>query len=536
MLAPGGAAYAVGPPVPADAVVLTSENASSFQGWGTSLAWWANVVGGWSSMRAIDEDLFGLPDGRHPDRLGLNVLRYDIGASPVVWCAGATGGDCAPAPAPGRNLPVAAATALPPGCRSFGPGKAVPALLDPLAGPTARIDLRRDRNQVAVLRDALSRQRRGSFVLEAFANSPPWWLTANGCPQGSTVPFGDNLSADRFGDYADYLARVLRAFREAGIAFATVDPLNEPENPWGLSGLLCPTGDCQEGASLSTQAQGPLLQEVCRRLGAGPRATRLSVPDGFNPTDTVAMFAAAGYGALPAGCFAQVNTHMYDFVPPSSLVPYGQGFSLYGQGGGQRGTLSDLARTSSKRLWMSEFGTGGAAGDMGSALTYSATIASDLKYLRPAAWLNWQAVEASGHWGLFEASTWPAEGPVVKTRRFYALEQYSRFIRPGSWLLSAADPLDDPAHETTPTIAAADDPRHPGRVVIVGTNLGAARSVTYDLGRLGIHGAATVARFRTAADEQVHPLGSVALRARTFTDEQPPGSITTYVIDLRRER
>jgi O-Glycosyl hydrolase family 30 len=398
-----------------------------------------------------------------------------------------------------------------------------------------------------VLRDAIGRQPRSSFRLEAFANSPPWWMTANGCPQGSAVLFGENLSSDRFGDYADYLVSVLRAFRRAGIDFATVDPLNEPENPWGAQGLLCPTGDCQEGASLGNPSQRLLLEEVCRRLGSRPRDTRLSTPDGFNPTDTAAMFGLAGYGDLPAGCFAQVNTHMYDFVPPSSLVPYGQGISVYGQGGGQRAALFDLARRSGKRLWMSEFGTGGTAADMTSALTYSSTIAGDLKYLRPDAWVNWQAVEASGHWGLFEAPSWPAEGPVVKTKRFFAMEQYSRFIRPGYRLLAATDPLDDPGHETASTVAAVNDPRHPRRIVIVGTNVGGDRSVTYDLGRLGVlraGGDAVLTRFRTAADEQppgapaptahdVQRLGSSPLRATSFTDDQPAGSITTYVIDIR---
>src|SRR6266511_2792714 len=116
-LAPAaGPALADAPAPGAIVVSAPSSDPGAFQGWGTSLAWWANVVGGWSSMGDIDEELFGLPDRRHPHRLGLNVVRYDIGASPVVWCRDSTGADCAAAPEPGRALPVADGARLPAGC------------------------------------------------------------------------------------------------------------------------------------------------------------------------------------------------------------------------------------------------------------------------------------------------------------------------------------------------------------------------------------------------------------------------------------
>ena len=57
------------------AVEVTTQSAYRFQGWGTSLAWWANVVGGWQSSKQVEEALFGLPDHEHPHRLGLNVIR-----------------------------------------------------------------------------------------------------------------------------------------------------------------------------------------------------------------------------------------------------------------------------------------------------------------------------------------------------------------------------------------------------------------------------------------------------------------------------
>jgi len=528
------------------AVRLTAEGAYSFQGWGTSLAWWANVVGGWRSAGAVDDAIFGVPDAAHPHRLGLNVIRYDIGASPVLWCAaGGQPAGCTAEPSRRRGLPVADAGRVP-FCPTFGPGRAVPSLAN---GPADRPDLANDPNQVAVLRAALARQPRGSFTLEAFANSPPWWMTVSGCPQGNTeaTDARDNLSPDSYAAYADFLSQVLVAFRRRGIVFDTLDPLNEPENPWGqvdnpYTGRPFCTAGCQEGMHLGpepplrqTPSLGPLLSQVCARLAAGGIETRLSLPDGFNPNDTLALLALAG--PLPA-CVEQVNTHMYDFVPPNGIVPYGQGASIYDPTGqsGARKALGASARALSLRLGTSEFGLGGAASDIASGLTYASTIAADVRWLRPSAWVNWQAVEPAGGWGLFESPTWPREGPLTRTKRFSALEQYSRFIRPGYHVLTSLDPLDDPVRETSPTMAAVDSLRRPGRIVVVGTNAGTgARSVTYDLAGLGLRdvaGEGTVTRYRTTAGEDVRRLGSTRLGGTSLSDDQPAGSITTYVIDL----
>ena len=512
-------------------IEVTSSSAYPFQGWGTSLAWWANVVGGWQSSKQIVDVLFGLPDDAHPDRLGLNVIRYNIGATPVLWCEvkDQPAGCMARASRDGP-FPVADLSRVP-ACGTFGPGKALPALAD---APGERPDIGRDRNQLEVLRGALSRQSRTSFVLEAFANSPPWWLTMSGCPQGNpdAVNAYDNLAAADYGAYADYLAEVLLAFHQRGIRFDTLDPLNEPENPWGqgkdmyVGQLFCADG-CQEGMHLGVEPPRPLapslgllLGEVCRRLRAHAIGTRVSVPDGSNPSFTSALL---GLTDPQTACLGQINTHMYG---PEALTS-------------GRQALSIAAHTLSKRIWMSEFGTGGVASDMASGLTYSSVIAADMRWLRPAAWVNWQAVEARGGWGLFESPTWPREGPVTRTKRFSALQQYARFIRPGYQVLTTLDPLDDAVRERTATMAAMNDRRQPGRIVIVGTNTeGVGRRVVYDLASLGrqeLLTRATVTRYRTTAAADMERLGSTPLRATSLADDQPPGSITTYVIQLDRK-
>src|SRR5262249_46474790 len=162
-------------------------------------------------------------------------------------------------------------------------------------------------------------------------------------------------------------------------------------------------------------------------------------------------------------------------------------------------------------IWMSEFGTGGVATDMASGLTYSSVIAADMRWLRPAAWVNWQAVEARGGWGLFESPTWPREGPLTRTKRFSALAHYARVIRPGYEILTPRGRVDAAVHERTGHRGAMADLRHPRRFVVVGTNPQVLeRRVVYDLASLGGQQpltAATVTRYRTTAGADVQRLG-----------------------------
>src|SRR5262249_61450600 len=91
-----------------------------------------------------------------------------------------------------------------------------------------------------------------------------------------------------------------------------------------------------------------------------------------------------------------------------------------------------------------------AAAPSTTATALSTQIARDIRYLRPSAWVYWQAIEKQGGWGLIEApgSSWafgqdPGNAPlgpnfpnaiepgnITPTKRFFALEQYSRFIHP----------------------------------------------------------------------------------------------------------
>src|SRR5580698_3651157 len=113
-----------------------------FQGWGTSLCWWANVIGGYSNRDDYADKVF--------KDLKFNIVRYNIG-----------GGEN-PSNQPGTMQ-----------FRTQMPG------FEPTNGVW---NWSADQNQRWMLKAAL---KRGVTRVEAFANSPPYWMTVSGSTTGA---------------------------------------------------------------------------------------------------------------------------------------------------------------------------------------------------------------------------------------------------------------------------------------------------------------------------------------------------------------
>ena len=146
----------------------------SFEGWGTSLAWWAYQIGGWSSSKRNQFlDLIVNP----ATGLGYNIFRYNIG-----------GGDDPAHDHMGENREM-------PGFQSS----------------TGTWDWNADARQTAVLTQLMATG--GDVLIEAFSNSPPYWMTKSGCASGNTDG-SNNLKDDAYDDFATYLVAVTKHYRD----------------------------------------------------------------------------------------------------------------------------------------------------------------------------------------------------------------------------------------------------------------------------------------------------------------------------------
>lgn len=374
-----------------------------FEGWGTALAWFANVTGGWpdTDRERLADLLYG------PDGLGWTIARYNIG--------GGDRADAKPYLRPGAAVP--GFWRLPDGAiGADGWNPDDPAMWDWSA----------DANQRWWL-DAIKARVRAP-ILEAFSNSPPWFMTVSGKVSGAEKGTDDNLRPGQEPAFAAYLARVVDELqRRHGIAFRTLSPVNEPNTDYWYA------ANTQEGAHWSPRRQGEMILATQAALKARGLATVVSAPDETNSHLFLEDWAA--YTREVRAAIGQLNVHSYGTVNQTGA--------------------RDVARVSGIRLWMSENDTPLDKDpenfeDMASPLAFAEHVVMDLKRLEPAAWVFWQAVEnlsardgrKGSNWGLIKADyDRPPEGPhtIHVTRRYWVMAQFSRFIRPGYRLV----PVDD---------------------------------------------------------------------------------------------
>lgn len=376
-----------------------------FEGWGTALAWFANVTGGWpADDRSRLADLLYGPGG-----LGFTIARYNIG-----------GGD-APETKPYLRT-----------------GAAVPGFWRRPMGAAGDDWWRPDREEMwdwsadSAQRwwlDAI-KTRVLAPIFEAFSNSPPWFMTVSGKVSGAEKATDDNLRPGQEELFAAYMARVVDELqRRHGVAFRTLSPVNEPNTDYWHA------ANTQEGAHWSPRRQAAMIVATDAALRARGLKTTISAPDETN--SHVFLRDWAGYPAAARAAIGQLNVHSYG--------------SLHQTG------VRDVARASGIRLWMSENDTPldkdpEDFDSLDSALAFAEHVVMDLKRLEPSAWVFWQAVEdlsardgaAGSNWGLIKADLRAEPGaahPLHVTLKYWVMAQFSRHIRPG-YRLAPVDDLD----------------------------------------------------------------------------------------------
>lgn len=452
----------------------------TFEGWGTSLAWWANVLGGWSEarMREIVEKLYSAESG-----LGMNIARYNIGGTKDA------------------DDPY------------LDYGKAILSFQN----EDGSWDWSRDANQRKIA-EWISASA-DEPIFEAFANCPPWWMTLSYDPkrpdgaQGATtggIDGGDNLKPGSEREFARYLVEVVRYFRdEHGLTFRTLAPFNEPVAGWWKHRITK-----QEGARIRPEQQQLVIREAVEALReAGLSDTSLSASD--ESFVEMALNTWNAFSPEVKALIPQVNTHTYN-DPEYDPEPF------------MKAVTSDR-----KKLWMSEVGFENGARptddprSMAGAKRLAQGITKDLKIMRSEAWVYWQAVESDvSTWGLIFAPFEHNESESYSMyKQYYALGNYSRFIRPGSIIV----------HNDGEKSLAALDPAA-NRLIIVTYNDSDTDSVSYSYRLQGLNSAKDAAWlqirvYRTTAEEDLAELESITVGNGTFTAEAAPGSVTTYVID-----
>lgn len=356
----------------------------TFEGWGVSLCWWANMCGRWTDEK-IDEIIDWLVS---PEGLNFSLFRYNIGGGDDPEFTNCT---------PHHNAG----------------GKGIRAEMEGFKdSPDGPYIWTRDEAQRKIMLKI--REKRPDAVFEAFSNSCPYYMTYSGCAAGNVDSGKDNLRKECYEDFARYLVDVCRHYKdEYGIEFRTLDPFNEPmTNYWGASGG-------QEGCHFDVESQIEFLKVLYPILKESGLSTVISAADETSVAQSVNDFLAYKDAGI-LDLIGQFNTHTYSADDIS------------------RARLSHLCSENNIPLWMSEVGSGG--NGIEGNLNVALKLIADIRYIMPSAWIDWQYIEENNdQWCMVKAESFESQ-KYARVKNYYVRSHFSRFIGKDYTFLSTSAP------------------------------------------------------------------------------------------------
>jgi galactan endo-1,6-beta-galactosidase len=369
----------------------------TWEGWGSSLAWWARAIGGTANADYYADLIYTMKSTDDYPGLGLNIVRYNVGGGGINQPQENTG------PKLQWQMDIHGYWA------------------DPNKDDPADWNWSVDQNQRSMMERA---QERGANIFQMFSDSPMWWMNANRSTAGSDTG-NDCLLAENYNRFVFYLAAVARHSADHwGIKFDSVEPFNEPSADWWKY------PNRQEGCHFDVATQQKIAQRLRRALDrAHLNDVMVAAADENNMDAGLSTWKA--YDSASRNVVGLVNVHGYS----NGTEPYH---------GPNRLELHRAVE--GKRLWQSEYGDGDASG-----YTMAQAIIHDVRELRPSAWIYWQPVEPDVNaygWGLVNANYVDTRDqlsaektPLVRVnRKFYVFGQFTRYLRPDYQLIDIDDP------------------------------------------------------------------------------------------------
>ncbi|MBO5463521.1 MAG: hypothetical protein J6A49_09460 [Clostridia bacterium] len=472
-------------------VHISFKNASTtnngiFEGWGTSLCWWAHRIGYSDVLTEKSADIFFGESG-----LNLNIMRYNIG-----------GGDDP------THAHIKRTDSKVPGWLKYDKDK-----------DEFIYDYNADRNQLNVLKAAYKKAGKDAFV-EVFSNSPPYFMTKSGCSSGNFNPNENNLKEECYKDFAEYIADVTEYINNVlNIKVSSVSPMNEPNTDYWKH-----FSEKQEGCHYDCgESQNRIILETAKAIkNKGLNHIQIVASDETSTDKQLEEYL--NYTDEVKAVIDRVSTHTY--------------------GTEKIAELGKLMKEEKRNLWMSETDwsdtTGKNAGEMGAALWLAKKIIFDINNLSPSAWVIWLTIDhhkskdgylgnkdsgfpstKKGYWGLAFAEHDKKE--IVITKKYYAMGQFSKFIRPGDTIIHCNDN----------TLAAFNSKTNEVKIVCV--NCSAKElPITVDLTDFKKSNR-NVKVIRTSGNlengENWAVLNDLELTDNTFSTDLKGNSVTTFIVE-----
>jgi len=371
----------------------------TMKGWGVSVAWWGNLVGG-MPQSTIDDIA-----NRVAVQANLNFFRFNIG-----------GGDNPNCPS-GKHMRMDADM---PGYRPIYPdGQGL-----------GIVDVSKDYRQIAVMNKLASlRAPYGDILTEMFSVSPPYYMTNSFCSSGG-FQGAENLKEGFEDDFADYLCSVTKKLRtdHPDWNIHDIEPFNEPYSNWW------PAYGSQEGCKILASTQATVLW----------RTWQSQQTYGISDLSLVASDCNS-IAEARQNVYELKTNHLNEYNGLSHIAAH----SYFGTSQEKADLYTDVSSTG-KSLWQTETGPLSWYLPINGKWWWrhydmAQRLIDDIRNLQSEVWCMWQAHGEDDAWALVQQTNFDKNDPyktpvLVNTKSFYIIQQISKFAKVGYTQIANSNP------------------------------------------------------------------------------------------------
>ena len=359
--------------------------------------------------------------------------------------------------------------------------------------------------------------------LIGFVNSAPSEYTTNGENCAGEINTADDSA------YGTYIATIVSHFESEGVDLDQISPMNEPDDSFSGCG--------QEGMEVPATERAGVIQAVGSALSSAGLSTKVIADESSSTAYTLSESPDWLDTSSAAQYVSAIAHHTYNNPSDSALE--------------QVGALGDV---NGKATWASEIccqisGGGGYGAQydptMAGALTLTNYIYTDMSYGNDSAFQWWTALSSalgcdpdtsstcattvntnSTGWNdglLYYDPDYASDGnqTIYTTKRYYALGQYSKYVRPGAVRYGVSG-----SPSGVQTMAFWNSSSDQWDVVATNTNTSATTlSLNLDSGTL-----TSSAAVQTDSSESMASVSAPSISGSTISASLPAQSVTTYVL------
>ncbi|MFD2098930.1 glycoside hydrolase [Flagellimonas iocasae] len=294
----------------------------------------------------------------------------------------------------------------------------------------------------------------GVEKLIAFSNSPPVYFTKNGRGFKTEKDYTTNLKEDKFDDFAEFLANVISHFKNEGLTFDYISPVNEPQWDWyGKFGEAK-----QEGSPWSNKDIAKLTKLLDKSLKENDLKTEILLSE-----SAMLTFLYEGERNSHSQVEALFNPSSPNYVGNlEHVAPLIAGHSYFTDTSNERMVdirrkVKQVTEENNIAFWQSEYsmlgdgfreGTEKKLTAMDCALFLAKVIHFDLTVANASAWQFWNSMEPGNpdfdtryYFLALEPNEDHTDGNFYPVKTLWAMGHYSYFVRPGMTRIKVQGPI-----------------------------------------------------------------------------------------------